>query len=197
MRYFFCALFLFSFYAKSVYACDASAPQARLALNKFLTGEYDGALDTRLTLAAYQKKEALIYGEQLNELSVPGVVLDLLADPIVIVDGFQIECRDYDAHKAVFKVTFNSLGKSTGSGERGRTLLFEKNVLEQTYILRLIDGQWLVLDPSISFVSLETIKTAYEERIKIMGDIKKLSSSQEVIYDDLVAKKMLIKRSSD
>lgn len=192
MKYFICALITCILLIQNAHACCNAASDPENSLSVFLAAEFSGETDARLASAAFLNENSLIYGNKLNELTSPGIVKDLLADPIVIASGYTIECKSLTKKEAIFNVKFDKLGDASGVDSTSRLISFKKEVFEQKYVLNFLEGRWLVLNPSLLVVSLDSINAAYEERIISMRKIENLSHGQRIVYEDALSEKKII-----
>jgi len=159
----------------------------RFSVETYCKADFDGIPDIRSSIARFtanrQRKE------NIKDPELMGRIIAFEADPIFVVNSYEITDIVIDKSKAIVTVVYDQIAKSIGTGLPGRKIVAER--LNQGEVkLQLISDQglWLILDPPIPRISLKAIIQFYKDKINSMDDwiyTKQASDSQRKNYEEM------------
>jgi len=140
---------------------------AKIVLNKFLLGEYngDGSVRDDDKIVRYNIKLQREYDDRIG-----GASIYLVYDPLKIVTKYRIDkinCKN-DICTAI--VDFDQVAKALLT-KTDRKIIKDVVNTANKYKIKLIDGRWYVYDPPVMMISLKSLIQYYESQIKLESSI--------------------------
>lgn len=156
-------------------------------ITEFIDGEFNGLNDLRIDYGVYEKDGDMLYGDRLNELTYPGVVFDMYADPLKIANNYKILSLSQKEGAVFISVAFDVVGKTHGEGLLQRKFEFSKPKTEVIqYQLKMIGHEWKVFQPPLPVIALSVLIENYENEVYKMSLIQDMSTSQKESYMTLL-----------
>lgn len=178
-------LFKHSVWAKSINEVEEDA--VMIVAEKYCNADFGGNPDIRMDIAIYtpsRQKE-----ESKKDFELLGKVIAFEADPIFVVNSFEITNILVEENTAVVTIVFDRIAKSIDSGLPGRKIIAD-DLKQDVVKLQLIRdrGKWWILDPPIPRVSARALIQFYKDRIDNMTDwiyTNRASDSQKNNYEEM------------
>jgi hypothetical protein len=150
------------------YADRDEATARRLVLD-FCEDELSGG-ELRGTLVKFSKERQATEDQRAPDTG--GYWVDLDADPLVIVDHFQVEAVTIGSLAATATVTYQVLGSATGGGGYAGPDIRERKIapapaakVTETLVLRHDGKRWWVVDPPPPHVGWATMVSFYSHQL--------------------------------
>lgn len=136
-------------------------------VEKYCSADFNGVPDIRSSLAKFTAKRES--KERIRDPELKGRVIAYEADPILIVDSYQIQEISIRKNGALAVVAYDRLAKSHGEGLPGRKIIPE-HVTHEIVKLHLVydRGNWLILDPPLPRIAAKALIQYYENLINPM-----------------------------
>ncbi len=158
----------------------------RRLVEEYCEAEYNGVQDLRLKVAkvaAAQNDSAR--GPAPNGVKKAGRVINFSADPLIVVDSYQIKAVSAGAARAEATVVFRRLANCDFT--RKRTYVADRNGRDAVTLSLEFDGsRWWIVDPPLPRVSKWALIEFSERIISSMSGIVKAgkaSDSQKKYYE--------------
>ncbi len=154
---------------------------------KYCSADFNGVPDIRSSLTKFTAKRE--NKERIRDPELKGRVIAFEADPILIVDSYQIQEISIRKGGAIVVVAYDRLAKSYGEGLPGRKIIPE-HVKQEIVKLHLIydKGNWLILDPPLPRIAAKALIQYYENLISPMESwihMDDVSDAQRRNYNEM------------
>lgn len=161
--FFFCLCLLFV--CSDLKADDQTkAQQAKETIEKFVQAELSGIDDVRMDMVKFSKQRAV--KEKKRDPNFKGFRVWWSADPLYVVNAYQVKDAEIKNNRAVVKVAFERLATTVGNSFEERKIRSDyKKTDVVTYNLRFIDNKWWLYDPPRPCISHKAIIEYYHKEV--------------------------------
>ncbi len=138
--------------------------QAKEAVEKYLQAEFSGIEDIRLDMVKFSRQRAL--KEKKRDPNFEGFRIWWSADPLYVVNAYQVQDTEIKSNRAEVKVVFERLAVAAGNSFENRQIKPDyKKADIVKYNLRFVDNKWWIYDPPRPRVSLKAIIEYYRKEV--------------------------------
>jgi hypothetical protein len=159
VKFFLIAILLMPSFLFGQSAAGPRHEQVAKFVEEYCRREFNGERDFRVVHSKWDQ-EVLRRVREYNDME-PGY-FNVLNDPIVIIDRFEIKRIDETKNQHSVTVMYHYLARTKGHG-KDRSLVFESGDMEKTLIWSFSGGQFFIHNPVVTMVSLRAVIKEYEE----------------------------------
>jgi hypothetical protein len=151
----------------------------------FCNAELAADIDSRAALVQFSGER--LQAETLRKDPVRPEILDLDADPLVIVDSCKvIHVEEAGRHGSAI-VEYRRRGRLEGrDSSSGRAFVPDERVSQETLSLTNSSGVWKVINPPAAHVGLKSIEAFYREEIELLRGVRQPGAGQRARLDELM-----------